>query len=351
MGLETEISWCHTTANLWWGCTEASPGCDFCYARSYDAFRGGVMAHWGSDAPRMAIKGVWANFTKAQKLAEAEGQDRRTFVGSMMDIFEKSMPLVDRAGERLELSTGDLRERYFREVVPNTPNLLHLMLTKRPSNIERMLPPHWLVSPQPNVMFGYSAVNQDTAEHIRHLIRVPGRHFLSMEPLLGLTDLTLYREVEGYEVKTDTLRGVESIDGQGHLPVGHVDWVIVGGESGPNARPMHPIWAQWVRDQCQAANVPFHFKQWGEWIPKSQVADLVDGRWVIRPEWVEIINTTKEWGALKLDGSYSRFTSTWNGRQLEPGDDYEVTVFRVGKHNAGRLLDGVTHDDAPGVLR
>lgn len=351
MGIETEISWCHATGNLWWGCTEASPGCDFCYARSYDGFRGGGVSHWGNDAPRMAIKSAWATFTKAQKLAETTGLDRRVFVGSMMDIFEKSMPLVNRAGERLELSTGDLRERYFREVVPNTPNLLHLMLTKRPSNIRRMLPPHWLTNPQPNVMFGYSAVDQETADHIRHLIAVPGRHFLSMEPLLGLTSLTLCREVEGFEVTTDTLRGIEMIDGQGHLPVGHVDWVIVGGESGANARPMHPIWAQMVRDHCQAANVPFHFKQWGEWIPKPQVADLIEGHWVIRPEWVEIINKASDWGLLKLDGTFLPKTSTWNGRQLEPGDDYEVTMFRVGKHNAGRVLDGQTYDDAPGVLR
>lgn len=327
MAMNTEIAWANDTANLWWGCVEVHPGCDNCYAHTLDGFRGGGISHWGNDVPRLIIKGVWAGFTKSQKMAVETGVDRRVFVGSMMDIFERSMPLVDRNGVASELTTGDLRNRYFEQEVPHTPNLLHLMLTKRPSNIKRMIPPAWLEKPLGNVMYGYSAVDQPTTDGIRHLVDVPGRHFLSCEPLLGHIDLVMAHAPFDARVCEPGLQPVLGTTLSG------IDWVIVGGESGSHARPMHPAWARSLRDQCADAGVPYFFKQWGEWLPyaaprvdhdKLQAILLhEDGTILNQPTWTEAMDSTGPW-------------------QL---------MYKVGKHTAGRLLDGTLHSDVPEIIR
>lgn len=260
MGENTKISWCDHTANLWWGCQEVHAGCDHCYARTFDKRVGG--AHWGPHAARRAIKSVWSDLAKWQKSAEAAGVQRRVFCGSMMDIFEVSKPLVDVKGNSLPGETADLRNRLFNEVVPASPNLLFLFLTKRPQNIIRMIPAHWQVERPSNVMFGYSAVNQETADQgIPHLLRAPSRHFLSCEPLLGSVSLLgeasfcLHSGRIEPGVCHDECRERQIIDG--------ISWVIVGGESGHGARPMQIEWAESLRDQCQAAGVAYFCKQLG----------------------------------------------------------------------------------------
>lgn len=107
-------------------------------------------------------------------------------------------------------------------------------------------------------------------------------------------------------------------------------WVICGGESGPDARPMHPDWARGLRDQCEAAGVPFFFEQWGEWIPKSQHGEVWKG----------------EWGLLTAKGDWFDQTTPWNGRDDQDG---EALMRRVGKARAGRILDGFLHDGMPGI--
>ena len=163
MGTETKIGWTDHTANTHWGCQEVHAGCDHCYARTWDKRMGG--AHWGAHAPRRAIKSVWSDLEKWQKAAQAEGVQRRVFCGSMMDIFEVSKPLVDAKGNALPGETAHLRARLFDQVVPASPNLLFLFLTKRPQNIAKMIPNTWTLNPPANVMYGYSAVDQQTAEH------------------------------------------------------------------------------------------------------------------------------------------------------------------------------------------
>lgn len=254
MGTETKIGWCDATANLWWGCQEVHAGCDHCYARTWDKRMGG--AHWGAHAPRRAIKSVWSDLEKWQKAAEADGVQRRVFCGSMMDIFEVSKPLVDHKGAEIESRTMDLRGRLFHRVVPDSPNLLFLFLTKRPQNIIKMIPTAWRDNPPTNVMYGYSAVNQETAEQgIPHLLQVPGRHFLSCEPMIGQIDLKPFwyewlktQEVQHKHVKTG---------------IGYIDWVICGGESGHGARPMALEWASKLRYQCTENGIPFFMKQLG----------------------------------------------------------------------------------------
>lgn len=236
MGENSKIEWTHHTANLWWGCTKVHSGCDHCYAETLaNRWNNDV---WGNDKPRKEIKSVWDNFKKYQIMAQAAGEIHRVFVGSMMDIFEKPMPMIDNNGEKLEYNTGDLRNRFFNEVVPNSPNLLFLLLTKRPSNINRHIPQGWKMYPPKNVMFGTSPVDQKTSETlINQLLDVNGKRFLSVEPQL------------------------ESVNIKGFLFDGGIDWVIQGGESGHGKRPFNLDWAYYLKQQCADTKTPYFFKQ------------------------------------------------------------------------------------------
>lgn len=245
MAANSKIEWTHHTANLWWGRTHVHAGCDNCYAEAFSHRYGHKL--WGNDTFRKAIKSVWNDLKKYQDAAAKANEIHRVFVGSMMDIFERSMPVIDSKGNYLETDTKYLRDKYFIEV-SKSPNLLHLMLTKRPSNILKYIPHEWKNSPPPNVMYGTSVVDPLTANNlIPQLCMVPGYHFLSIEPMLGIIDLTE------------------------HLSSGKIHWVIVGGESGPHRRPFDLYWARIIRDQCKEFNVPFFFKQ------IDKIRDKIDG--------------------------------------------------------------------------
>lgn len=230
------------TGNLWWGCTAVHAGCDNCYAETLAKRHGHKI--WGNKTPRKATKSVWKDFLKWQAFAADAGEMHRVFVGSMMDIFEKPMPLVNWQGEpivdRVEgwpVFTDSLRERFFNEIVPACPNLDFLLLTKRPSNINKYIPSEWKLKPPPNVMFGTSPVNQKTfIDLVNQLKQVNGRLFLSIEPQLEVI-------VPTRELLAD------------------IDWVIQGGESGQNKRPFYTAWARIMRDICQENNIPYFFKQ------------------------------------------------------------------------------------------
>lgn len=230
MAENSKIEWTKHTANLWWGCTRVHEGCDNCYAETL-AKRWDFHL-WGNDSGRRPIKGVWSDLAKYQRKAEESGEIHEVFVGSMMDLFEKPMPLIGKTGRTTEY----LRDRFFIEVVPNTPNLLYLFATKRPSNIPKYIPFEWQANPPENVMFGVSIANQKTADTlIPQLLQVKGGLFLSIEPQLGPIDLLSY------------LHGLH--------------WIINGGESGPNRRRFDVNWARDIRDQCASMNVPFFMKQ------------------------------------------------------------------------------------------
>lgn len=249
MAENSKIEWTHHTANLWWGCTKVHSGCDNCYALALAKRYGKDV--WGNDKPRRLIQNVWKEIEKYQKQAEAVGEIHRVFVGSMMDIFEKPMPLVDHKGipysetESEFWNTGQLRDKFFNEVVPNSPNLMFLLLSKRPSNINKYIPESWKKNPPKNVMFGTSPVNQETADKlIVQLSKVNGLRFLSVEPQLDKIDMM---------AKVD--------DGTGKVLLDLVDWVISGGESGHGKRPFNCDWARLIRDDCNTKGVPFFFKQ------------------------------------------------------------------------------------------
>lgn len=214
---------------------EVSPLCDNCYAREwakrYD------RAKWGADEPRLSIKSVWNDLKKLERDAAAANRIDRVFIGSMMDIFEKPMPMVDSKGERMHGDTGMLRTGFFEEKVPQQPHLLHLFLTKRPANIPAYVPMSWRPAPN-NVMFGTSVGTVDTLKAVDHLRRAQGRRFLSIEPLL---------------------------EPLGKINLTGIEWVIVGCESrGKSAGRFADGYEDAARDilrQCRETGTQFFNKQ------------------------------------------------------------------------------------------
>lgn len=237
MAQNSKIEWTDHTANLWHGCTKVHEGCDNCYAEVLSKRWGNDV--WGNDKPRKEIKSFFSDLDKYQKLAKEKNETHRVFVGSMMDIFEKPMPLIDSKGDARSYDTSSIRELFFMNIdFGQYPNLIFLLLTKRPSNINKYIPKNWKENPPKNVMFGTSPVNQQTSEKlITQLLEVNGKRFLSIEPQL------------------------DSINIQGFLFNGGIDWVIQGGESGHNKRPFNLDWAYYLKQQCEATNTPYFFKQ------------------------------------------------------------------------------------------
>lgn len=248
MGQTTEISWTDHTFNPWAGCVKVSPECDNCYAETETNRYG--YAKWGKDVPRRrTAPSYWDQLEKWNRSAQIAGVRRRVFIGSWCDIMEENPQLTP--------IRCDLWPRLER-----TPHLDKLLLTKRPQNFHRFLPRHWIENPLPDV-WGMTTVGLASSKwRIDALRDTPfAVRGLSMEPLLG-------------PMGTLDLRGIH--------------WVIVGGESQHGARAMQPEWAREIRDQCIAANVAFHFKQFGEHnselirIGKRKAGRLLDGR-----EWNE----------------------------------------------------------------
>jgi protein gp37 len=273
----SKIEWTHHTFNPWWGCIEVSPACDNCYARTFAKRTGHNV--WGSagETPRRFFAAKhWAEPLKWSHKAAETGERHRVFCASMADVFEQNEALDE---ERWRLWS----------LIVATPHLDWLLLTKRPQNIRRMVPPDWLHTPQPNVWYGTTVENQHYAEvRIPQLLRVPAVvKFLSMEPLLGpvnLRDVLVRDPIRDEDVCIDALTGDWAPDGD--PPVrGTINWIITGGESGPKYRPADPDWYRSLRDQCVASGVAFHFKQWSGLNPKALGREL-DGR-----EWNQYPDT------------------------------------------------------------
>ena len=300
MGKDSKIEWTHHTFNPWIGCVKVSPGCAHCYAEAQNKRWGRDL--WGSAKPRQITSDAYWKQPHAWNAdAEAAGERKRVFCASMADVFEEREDLVE------------TRLRLF-SVIDETPWLDWLLLTKRPQNIHKVLREELNEASFPgNVWLGTSVEDQQRAdERIPHLLNAPAAvRFLSCEPLLGEVDLKLNYGVNGRY--TQPMRRE------------HLDWVIVGGESGHGARPMHPGWARSLRDQCEEFGVSFFFKQWGEWFPRDQ--------WEHNPALV-----------LPDDGdAYSNDTRTHVF--IDAGEFYPM--HRVGKQRAGRLLNGQTWNEFP----
>lgn len=364
MADRSAIEWCDSTFNPWLGCTKVSPGCDHCYAEARLDTRLHVVG-WGAGQPRKRTSAKnWRDPEKWNKdgylrctacnwrgerkdtvnfgdcpLCEGrvENARRRVFCASLADVFDNEVPPQWR-GELWAL-------------VKATPNLDWLILTKRIGNARGMAPADGF---PPNVWLGATIVNQEEADRdIPKLLATPAAvRFLSMEPLLGPVDLT---NVAPPVVEGRTWHGIDAITPANRELRGCVDWVIVGGESGHHARPMHPDWPRSLRDQCAAAGVPFLFKQWGEWRPISEMEDAD-----YNPLYRSRVKAREGQDQGALDDSYGRVCTVPDGIIHADGSLHDVVApmafqqgtgamqtFRVGKKAAGRLLDGRTHDGFP----
>ena len=321
MAENSKIEWTDHTFNAWIGCTKVSPACKNCYAeRDFDHRYG--KAKWGAHGTRVITSDAnWKKPLAWDRAARAEGIRLKVFCASLADVFEDWQgPILSSDGTIMgkdyrasagknRLTMQDVRQRLF-AIIDATPNLDWLLLTKRPENIAKMWPAYFpggyiaeagemnQEGPRENVWLGCSVENEEWAyKRIPALLKCRGLSpvlFLSCEPLVGPVDL-----------------GGFFSDTPGDTFDPGIDWVIAGGESGPDARPCDPGWFRDLEYQCAMAGIPFHFKQWGEWGPESAATPT------------QVNNATFH---------------------IYPGGE---RVFRVGKKNAGRLLDGRTHDGFP----
>jgi protein gp37 len=201
------------------------------------------------------------------------------------------------------------------EVMGQTPQHTYQVLTKRPQRMRELLSLN-VPDPWPNVWCGTSIENDRYAWRANHLRETPAAvRFLSLEPLLG---------------------PLPSLDLTG------IDWVIVGGESGPGARPMHPDWARDIRDRCVAAGVRFFFKQWGEWGPMAPLDS--EGRYDMSQS-----HPMADDGTLYKPGDLDYPDGPRRGDALRARHDrgHLTGMYRLGKKAAGRDLDFRTWDEMP----
>lgn len=338
----TKIEWCDSTFNPWIGCTKVSPACDHCYAAVSTPARA-LGIEWGHGQPRRRTspsnwrlplrwnaKPFWQcdrcglraeHPMVAQCLGPERSQHiwqparRRVFCASLADVFDNEVDPQWRA---------DLFA-----LIEKTPNLDWLLLTKRIGNVAKMAPVSWVGGPvqhgpdptnihggwPANVWLGATICSQAEADRdIPKLLAVRAAvRFLSIEPLLGAVDIAWALGNRAVIANGFLRRGMFS---PGLETLRPLDWIIVGGESGAGARPMHPEWVRSLRDQCATAGVPFLFKQWGAWAPSES--------W---PEDIAIPSGTLHY----LDDSRSDDRAMW----------------LVGKKAAGRMLDGRLHDAFP----
>lgn len=248
MGETTAISWTDHTFNPWWGCERVSPGCQNCYAEAFAKRTGHDV--WGKNAGRRFFGDAhWAEPRKWNDAARERRWPALVFCSSMADVFEA----------RPELDAP--RARLF-DLIEDTPHLRWQLLTKRPENVLSLVPARWIYELPRNVWVGTTVEDQQRAdERIPELIRIPADvRFLSCEPLLGPVDLRPWL--------ADPTRPP--------LPP-LIDWVIVGGESGPRHRPLVLDHARQIVGQALTARVPVFFKQVGGRTPTAG-GYLLDGR-------------------------------------------------------------------------
>lgn len=342
MGDKTGISWTDSTWNPIRGCSRVSAGCTGCYAETVaNRFKGEGQPYEGL----VDHNGRWNGTVRVVESAMDQPlrwqRQRRIFVNSMSDLFHANLAVEDIADvfaimalahwhtfqvltKRSARMREILNDPAFREIVRE--RWASMALTK--NQLDRGHP-HHMPWPLPNVYLGVSVEDQRVIHRVADLVETPAvLRFLSCEPLISSVDLSGFLG--------ECRCNVEAMEGAGqHAPScpatrpRPIGWVIVGGESGANARPMHPDWARSLRDQCQDAGVPFFFKQWGEWVPR-----------------------------MRDDGApFSTLAAHNRDRLVDSDGDIHCTkevagpsavpMSRVGKHAAGSLLDGVDHKAFP----
>lgn len=338
MSDQTGIEWADSTWNPVTGCTKVSQGCKFCYAKHQA---------W----PRLTAmpNTVYTGREFEQVMCHPERLDqplrwskpRMIFVNSMSDLFHEDVP--DEFLSEVFAVMAMAKRHVFQVLTKRPDRMLDVMSdpifyeavlgeVKASSKFIDFVSMEW---PLPNVWLGVSVEDQAAAdERIPLLLQTPAAvRWISAEPLLGPVDLPGL-----FYYGTEKTGGVVPLRDRGHT---QLDWVVVGGESGPNARPMHPELARSLRDQCAAAGVPFMFKQWGEW-----ATDDVDDETVPIRDYAGVLPNGD--AALMSAG----YLIPWDGGAALKARgnvriDGRTLMCRVGKKAAGRLLDGVQHDGYP----
>lgn len=334
--MKSGITWTDKTWSPITGCTKVSAGCKHCYAERE------VETRWSKN-PKSVFFG--REFTDVRIHADQLDKPQhwkkpcRIFVCPRGDLFHESVP--DRFIAMVFAKMSEAKHHVFQVLTKRPERMLAWFEKLRPLQQMMVLPPSpgsdghstfvgfhdsW---PLPNVWIGVSVEDQQSAdERIPQLMKTPAAlRWVSIEPLLNAVDLTA------------TLAGDILCRCNGCMsltPDTRLDWVVVGGESGSHARPMHPDWARALRDQCAAADVPFLFKQWGEFIVPE------DGEQACRVcgcTWNNACRGGCSWAEPDL-------CSECVGKSAVQGER-SVKYRRVGIKAAGRLLDGVLHDEYP----
>jgi len=353
----TKIEWADATVNAINGCSVTSPGCTNCYAMKLAGTR--MKSHPTRQGLTVESKAgpVWNGEVRLHEPALLQPlawkKPRRIFWNAHGDTFHPNVPW--------EWTAKVMAAAFL------SPQHIHMILTKRADRMNAWFEtlstepgaehfsaiiedlaenvgiecdyPDWVL-PLDNVWLGVSVEDQARAEErIPDLLETPAAiRFLSCEPLLGPVDLSEWmicpnaREGLCMDPQTGAYECCKACDWT--CLTFAIDWVIAGGESGPAARPMHPDWARSLRDQCAAAGVPFHFKQWGEWGKAFPKPSETPGRYAM------MARDSAGWthtSAVMLDHYPRQFNSFGS-----------VVLERLGKKRAGRLLDGVEHNGMPG---
>lgn len=321
MSAKTGIEWTEMTWNPVAGCSLESPGCKNCYAMrlAYRWSKTDKAAAKFDGLTSVSANGtpVWTGIVRLVERSLSEPRSwkrpKRVFVNSMSDLFHPALSDADIA--RVWAAMASAPQHQFQVLTkrhtrlrdwlnqPNTPSLVEdAMYSLGVGSL-------WLQWPLPHVWIGVSVEDQQRAnERIPTLLECPGAvRFLSMEPLLERVSITAAVTSTYHSEAAATMPSVSDLD-----------WVIVGGESGTGARPLHPDWVRAIRDECAAASVPFFFKQVGSWI------------------WLDSAQLAEN--AVGLMPSGRVVAAQTPGSQL---------ISKGGKEVAGKLLDGQFHQEYP----
>ncbi|MBL4800287.1 MAG: phage Gp37/Gp68 family protein [Emcibacter sp.] len=362
----SKIKWTDETWNPIAGCTVISSGCDNCYAMrmAYRLEAMGLSNYQGTTRKNASGRTLWTgkiNFDEKALLKPLSWKNpRMIFVNSMSDLFHENVP--DEWIDKVFAVMAFCPQHTF-QILTKRPERMRDYINKKGRNFligmacgEIYYEYHDADAVTPRLEAGYkniditgwpmsnvwllvSVEDQKTAnERILYLLNTPAAvRGVSIEPALSEIDLECIDDGlrDGCHLTFNALTGMahdgyESISGIFDNPDPKLDWVIVGGESGPNARPMHPEWARSLRDQCKAANLPFFFKQWGEWSVKYD-RDKDD------PDWRDVPNTKN---------NNERFINIEGGHGFH--GERVCFIKKVGKKKAGNILDGEVIQQMPG---
>lgn len=351
MSDKSKIEWTDATWNPVTGCEKVSQGCKHCYAeRQWPRFHGrewvdvplkGPIAKIYPEIPTVNIQRPFTHvMCHPERLDQPLRwkQPRRIFVNSISDLFHDDVP--DEFIARIFGAMAATQHHTFQVLTKRPERMRNFLVncawwegwvTHNGSPVEKAYQGNGIIVgsrqtgwPLPNVWLGVSVEDQSTAdERIPLLLQTPAAvRWVSAEPLLGEISLERFL-LSSYDKAAHDYQmlGTECRSNK-------LNWIVAGGESGPKARPMHPDWIRSLRDQCDERGTPFLFKQWGEWVPGLDASN-------------EQIDAARSGAWVHLAGG------------IHDGNDKDVFlkgdghVLRVGKKSAGRLLDGVLHDDYP----